>query len=106
MKFMRQVSEVRKRDNISYRMRPCFHVILKFQPENWGMVHTLFNLLFCEMIKICNIPLFNTPNSNSQEPQMGTLRHTEGRYETGDTLGCQVAHMKVETIKKLAVRLS
>jgi hypothetical protein len=30
----------------------------------------------------------------------------EGRYETGDRLGCQAAHIKVKTIKKLAVRLS
>jgi hypothetical protein len=29
----------------------------------------------------------------------------EGRYETGDTLGCQAAHIKVGTIKKLGVRL-
>jgi hypothetical protein len=27
-------------------------------------------------------------------------------YETGDRLGCQAAHTKVETIKKLAVKLS
>jgi hypothetical protein len=32
--------------------------------------------------------------------------HMEGRYETGDRLGCQAAHTNVETIKKLAVRLS
>jgi hypothetical protein len=30
----------------------------------------------------------------------------EGRYETGGRLGCQAAHIKMETIKKLAVRLS
>jgi hypothetical protein len=30
----------------------------------------------------------------------------EGRYETGDRLGCQVAQTKVETIKRWAVRLS
>jgi hypothetical protein len=30
----------------------------------------------------------------------------QGRYETGDRLGCQVAHAKVETIKKWAVKLS
>jgi hypothetical protein len=30
----------------------------------------------------------------------------EGRYATGDRLGCQAAHTKVETIKKWAVRLS
>jgi hypothetical protein len=28
----------------------------------------------------------------------------ERRYETGDTLGCQAAHTKVETVKKLAVK--
>jgi hypothetical protein len=30
----------------------------------------------------------------------------KGKYETGDSLGCQAAHMKVVTIKKWAVRLS
>jgi hypothetical protein len=30
----------------------------------------------------------------------------EERHETGDRLGCQAAHTKVETIQKLAVRLS
>jgi hypothetical protein len=30
----------------------------------------------------------------------------EGRYETGDRLGCQAADTKVETIKKLEDRLS
>jgi hypothetical protein len=29
----------------------------------------------------------------------------KGRYETGDRLGCQVAHTEVETIKKWAVKL-
>jgi hypothetical protein len=28
--------------------------------------------------------------------------HMDGRYETGDRLGCQAAHTKVETMKKLA----
>jgi hypothetical protein len=28
--------------------------------------------------------------------------HMEGRYKTGDRLGCQATHTKVETIKKLA----
>jgi hypothetical protein len=32
--------------------------------------------------------------------------HTEGRYKTGDRLGCQAAHTKVETTMKLAVKLS
>jgi hypothetical protein len=30
----------------------------------------------------------------------------DGRYETGDRLGCQATHTKVETIKKLAVKTS
>jgi hypothetical protein len=34
------------------------------------------------------------------------ISHMKGRYETGNTLGCHVAHTKVETIKKWAVRLS
>jgi hypothetical protein len=28
----------------------------------------------------------------------------KGSYETGDRLGCQAAHTKVETIKKWAVK--
>jgi hypothetical protein len=33
-------------------------------------------------------------------------KYPQGRYGTGDRLGCQAAHTKVETIKKWAVRLS
>jgi hypothetical protein len=34
------------------------------------------------------------------------IRKKSHRRKIGDRLGCQAAHTKVETIKKLAVRLS
>jgi hypothetical protein len=43
----------------------------------------------------------------THNPKDNTLgkSHMEGIYETGDRIGCLAAHAKVETIKKLAVRL-